>query len=127
MLEHKTVLQRVLGAEQHWSARHGHASPGTITRRGTCCEAESSRPAAQCIIDRCDSVVPPLRCDGTDALVHNSLDICALHLKLQLRKLKGHSICLCDDWMLTACFMNEGALGLNGWQAWVGPQKHCHS
>jgi hypothetical protein len=31
ILDHETVLQRVLGAEEHRSARHGHTSPGAIT------------------------------------------------------------------------------------------------
>jgi hypothetical protein len=75
-----------------------------------------------------DSVVlPPLRWDGADALDRYSLDTSALQLKLQLQTLEEHSICLCEAWMVTVCFMNGGALGLNGCHAWVGTQKPCHS
>jgi hypothetical protein len=72
-------------------------------------------------------VVPPLRWDGADALVRNSLDISALHCGLELRKLKQHEISQRKAWMVTACFMYVGALRLNGWQPWVDPQKHVHS
>jgi hypothetical protein len=42
------------------------------------------------------------------------LDVSALYFKLQLRKLEEQDICLREAWMGTACFMNEGALGLDG-------------